>query len=55
MEVRNGAGTEQDTAEFKREAVKLVLEHGVGVREAARRLDLLVGSLRNWVGGGACR
>jgi transposase len=40
----------QYTAEFKHEAVKLVLEHGVGVREAARRLDLPVGSLRNWVG-----
>jgi hypothetical protein len=27
--------------------VKLVLEQGVGIREAARRLDLPVGSLRN--------
>jgi transposase len=40
----------QYTAEFKGEAVKLVLERGVGIREAARRLDLPVGSLRNWVG-----
>lgn len=39
----------QYTAEFKHEAVKLVLEQGVGVRETARRLDLPVGSLRNWV------
>jgi transposase len=39
----------QSTAEFKHEAVKLVLEQGVGVRETARRLDLPVGSLRNWV------
>ena len=34
------------TAEFKTEAVKLAEE--VGVREAARRLDMPISSIRNW-------
>lgn len=37
------------TAEFRAEAVKLVVEQGVGVAEAARRLDLPAKSLANWV------
>jgi len=37
------------TAEFRAEAVKLVLEHKVGLTEAARRLELPVKSLANWV------
>jgi transposase len=37
------------TAEFRAEAVKLVLEQKVGLTEAARRLDLPAKSLANWV------
>jgi transposase len=37
------------TAEFRAEAVKLVVEHKVGLTEAARRLDLPAKSLANWV------
>jgi transposase len=37
------------TAEFRREAVRLVLEAGVGTAEAARRLQLSVKTLGNWV------
>jgi transposase len=37
------------TAEFRAEAVKLVLEQEVGVAEVARRLDLPAKSLANWV------
>jgi transposase-like protein len=39
----------QYTAEFRTEAVKLVLEQGVGLAEVARRLDLPAKSLANWV------
>jgi transposase len=35
--------------EFKLEAVKLVVERGVGVAQAARDLDLHVNVLRKWV------
>jgi transposase len=35
--------------EFKLEAVKLVKERGVGVREAARDLDVHENVLRKWV------
>src|SRR5258708_32124954 len=37
------------TAEFRQEAVRLVLEAGVGTAEAARRLQLSVKTLGNWV------
>ena len=37
------------TAEFRAEAVKVVLEQKVGLTEAARRLDLPAKSLANWV------
>jgi transposase len=37
------------TAEFRAEAVKLVLDQKVGLAEAARRLDLPAKSLANWV------
>ena len=37
------------TAEFRAEAVKLVVEQKVGLREVARRLDLPAKSLANWV------
>ena len=40
------------TAEFRAEAVKLVVEQGVGLAEAARRLDLPAKSLANWVRAG---
>ena len=39
----------QYTAEFRAEAVKLVLEQKVGLAEVARRLDLPAKSLANWV------
>ena len=35
--------------EFKLEAVKLVVERGVGIAQAARDLDLHVNVLRKWV------
>lgn len=37
------------TAEFRVEAVKLVLEQGLSQPEAARRLGIPKGSLTNWV------
>jgi transposase len=37
------------TAEFRQEAVRLVLEAGVGTAEAARRLQISVKTLGNWV------
>lgn len=36
------------TAEFKREAVRLVTEHGYGVTEAARNLGINVKMLGRW-------
>jgi transposase len=36
------------TAEFKREAVRLVPEHGYGVTEAARNLGINVKMLGRW-------
>ena len=36
------------TAEFKREAVRLVTEHGYGVAEAARNLGINTHMLRRW-------
>jgi transposase-like protein len=36
------------TAELKREAVRLVTEHGYGVAEAARNLGINVHMLRRW-------
>jgi transposase len=36
------------TAEFKREAVSLITEHGYGVSEAARNLGLHATMLRKW-------
>lgn len=36
------------TAEFKREAVSLITDHGYGVSEAARNLGLHVNMLRKW-------
>ena len=37
------------THEFKAEAVKLVLNQGLSLREAAKRLSLPKGTLTNWV------
>jgi transposase len=37
------------TAEFRAEAVKLVLEQGVGQAEAARRLGMSFKTLAHWV------
>ena len=36
------------TAEFKREAVRLVTEHHYGVAEAARNLGINTNMLRRW-------
>ena len=36
------------TAEFKREAVSLITNHGYGVSEAARNLGLHANMLRKW-------
>ena len=36
------------TAEFKREAVSLISDHGYGVSEAARNLGLHATMLRTW-------
>jgi transposase len=36
------------TAEFKREAVALITEHGYGVSEAARNLGINANMLRKW-------
>jgi transposase len=36
------------TAEFKREAVRLLAEHGYGVAQAARHLGLNTNMLRRW-------
>ena len=36
------------TAEFKREAVSLITDHGSGVSEAARNLGLHANMLRKW-------
>ena len=38
------------TEEFKREAIKLVLEQGLTVAEASRTLDIATKSLRTWIG-----
>ena len=37
------------TAEFRAEAVKLVLEQGLSQQEAAQKLGIPKGSLANWV------
>lgn len=37
------------TTEFKREAVRMVLERGIPARQAARQLDLHPNVLGNWV------
>jgi transposase len=36
------------TAEFKREAVSLIMHHGYGVSEAARNLGIHATMLRKW-------
>ena len=36
------------TAEFKREAVRLVTDHGYKLSEAARNLELNINMLRRW-------
>ena len=38
----------QYTAEFKREAVRLIIEHGYGVTEAARNLGINAHMLGRW-------
>jgi transposase len=43
------AGRRTFTREFKREAVKLVLERGVTTAQAARDLDVSVHVLREWI------
>ena len=37
------------TAEFKTQAIKLVLEQGLTLAEAARRLDIATKSLKQWI------
>jgi len=37
------------TAEFKREAIKLVTEQGLTLAEAGKRLDVATESLRTWM------
>ena len=37
------------TEEFKREAIKLVLEQGLTLAEASRKLDVATKSLRTWM------
>lgn len=37
------------TQEFREQAVKLAHTEGLSMREAARRLSIPVGSLKNWV------
>lgn len=37
------------TQEFRQQAVKLVEDEGLSVAEAARRLSMPVGSLKNWL------
>lgn len=37
------------TAEFKIQAIKLVLEQGLALAEAARQLDIATKSLRDWI------
>ena len=37
------------TAEFKREAIKLVTEQGLRLAEASRKLDVGTKSLRTWM------
>jgi transposase-like protein len=53
MEVLNATEHEAAvTAEFRAEAVKLVLEQKAGLAEVARRLELPAKSLANWVRAG---
>jgi transposase len=42
-------GRRKFTAEFKREAVRLVVESGLPVARAAQQLDLHANVLRKWV------
>ena len=37
------------TAEFKREAIKLVTEQGLTLAEVSRKLDVATKSLRTWI------
>jgi transposase len=37
------------TQEFREQAIRLVEEDGLPIKEAARRLSLPVGSLKNWL------
>lgn len=37
------------TQEFREQAVKLVETEGLSIKEAARRLSLPLGSLKNWL------
>jgi transposase len=37
------------TAEFKREAVQLITQHGLTLAEASRKLDIAPKSLRTWM------
>lgn len=37
------------TQEFREQAVKLVETEGLSIKEAARRLSLPIGSLKNWL------
>jgi transposase len=37
------------TAEFRAEAIRMVLEQGLGIAETARRLEMSDKSLGNWV------
>lgn len=42
------------TAEFKREAIKLVTEHGLTLAVASRTFDVATKSLRTWMDQREC-
>ena len=44
------AARQQYTTEFREQAVQVVLEQKVPIREAARRLSMSGKTLKNWVG-----
>ncbi len=48
-------GRRSYTAEFKAEAVRLVEERGVSIRQAARELGMAVNTLQVWVAASRAR
>ncbi len=39
----------QDDAEFKRQAVRIVVEDGRGIRDVERELGITIGVLKGWI------